>query len=492
MTAPRFVTSDKFGAPGVYIKEVPPPATVQGETLNMIGIGGVCVKGPVDQVVEVTSYGRFKAIFGGRDHGAGGSIVGEIWKALINKPFSKLAIVRVAPAAGVPASKSLLQTATPVLSVAAASKGTWGNNIRVDVEAATDGTATKFNLRATWLDQVQLWENLNINSTDNNLAQVMGNDPANLVTATKLANGRPDNIALQALDGVAGTDGAIADSDFTAAGKAIELLANYKGIKAVFIAGRSNSAIKASLVTKAGANHDRDFLACPDASNTTIAAAKTERAGLTGAKDRMTYCFNHPTTLDPETAETITVEPHSWMAAILSQTDDDVHPAAARNIPFLAGITGLSFPSLALADYDDLSLDGIAALENDEGYKFNDAPQVNRTQLPYRLMKDFILRSVAPFVKSDINEANTQSRRDARKGGVSAWLLGLFRQERYVGATPDGKPGFVYDPESLNTQIERDNGVQKDLMRVKLVPFNRWIQLVSEMGTTVKFTMTDL
>jgi hypothetical protein len=517
MPAPRFVTSNVFGAPGVYIQEVTPTPPVRGLINNVVAIVGVCARGPIGRGVEITGYARFVEVYGERDYGAGGSIVSEVWKALLNKPFGKIVVFRTAAAAAVKASFTL-ETAvggggTAVLRVDASSVGVWGNTVRWKVGAATDGNANHFNLDIRYLSRRKLYENLDISATGNdNTAVVIGDDDGNLVTLTKLADGRPSN-SVASTDGadtdgftflgqtvaaytsVAGTDGSIADSDFTVASGPMEQANGYKGVGICFVAGRSNSAIKTKINTLAAAANDRVWLACADASTTSMASAITD-AGTIRNK-RIVYCFNHPVTQDPSTAAKITVEPTSWMASDLSQTDPDIHPGDADNRDRKAGIISLTLESLTAADYDSLDAAGISALERDEEGKFTwvsgvttDLSAANK-QIDLRRMKDFFNAGIAAFLKNSVYKGNTRSKRANDRSAILGFLRGLAKQERFVAVDDAGNAQCQVQNElDVNTQADRDAGLQKTLVRIKTIPKVLVALLVTQIGPDV--TITDV
>jgi hypothetical protein len=479
----------------VYIQERATPRVIQGLANNLIGITGTTIKGPVDEVVLVDTFGEFLEIFGGRDYGsAGEAVVSEVWRALVNRAFGPLAIVRAAAAAAATAEADFVDTATPVINIAATSPGAWGAGITVTIADATDGNADHFNLTVNWNGQQAIYRNLDISTGNNNLASVIGDfasDRGLLIVATKLADGRPDNAADQALDDTTGADGSIADADFTGTDGPLEKIATYRnpttglGCKAVFVAGQSTSAIKAKMNTLATASSDRVFLACPDDETVTKSAAVTEVQGLT-RDDRLVYVYNHYRTLDPETATLMWVEPHGLMASILSQRDDDIHPGDADNASFASGVIGLAFPGFSAADYDTFTAEGIAALERTpDGFVFADAPSTDRSQLAYRLMKDYIIRSLAALASDDVKKANTPTRRIKRKGDYDAFLGGLADAQRFVDVATDGTQQFRTDLEILNTPTSRATGLQRDLVQVRLVPFALWLKLEVEIGTTV-------
>lgn len=515
MPAPRFVTSDTFGAPGVYIRERTPAPIVRGIQNNVVGIAGVCVRGPVDRGVVVTSEARFKEVFGARDYGAGGAFIGEVWKFLLNKPFGRLVVIRAAAAAAVKASFTLETAAggagTAVLRIDASSPGVWGNDVQFKVSAASNGVSTSFNLTLKYLGKVVTYQNLSITGTEDNTLTVLGDDDANLVTLTKLAGGRPVNNAA-ATDGgdalgfvnlgetvvdfvsVAGAEGAIADTDFTAANRALSVLANYKGIGIAAVAGRSNSVIKAAILAKAAANNDRLFLVCPDASNTAQATAITELGTL--RDDRVVYCFNYPTTLDPDTATTITVEPHAWMAAILSQTDADVHPGVIDTKAMLAGITGLTFENLEAGDYDLLDEAGINALERHAqgGFLFVSGVTTdltdNNAQIDGRRTKDFLISGIANRLEDDVKKPNTKTRRIRSRAAVVGFATDLAKQERFVAQLPGSTaPAIdIRNDESVNSPGDIAIGIQRMLARIQTIPQGLVLVLDIEVGTTVQIT----
>lgn len=493
MPGPQFVTTDNFTHAGLYIKERNPPATVRGATnQGVVGIAGACVKGPVDKLVEINSEQRFLEVFGGRDGGGGGALEGEVWKALLNKPFGKLFVVRAAAAAATTAEKDFNDGATPVINIAANSPGDHGNDVRITIQDATDGDANHFDLIATWNDRRQHFKNLDISAGQDNLASVIGTDDGNLVTATKLADGRPDNASDQALDDTTASDGSIADSDFTGTDGPIELLNGSTDVKVALVAGQSSSAVKAKINTEAAAAVDKLWLVCPDDDTVTASAAETEVGGLT-RDDRLVYCFNHPYTLDPDTAAEIVTEPHAWMASAISQLDPDQHPGSKQTRAFLAGITRLTYTNISPTQYGDFRAAGISALEKRAGYQFVDAVTTDLTpgleEIARRRMADFLVESIADFLAGSVKEPNTQSRRLGNKAAIETFLRGLWRQERYVDFAEDGEsPGFVVDIESLNTAAQRAAGVEKILVRVKLIGFMIFLVLETEIGFSVKVT----
>lgn len=506
MTAPFFTNNDAdiTQLEGLYIQERNPPAIVQGVALNAVAVCGECVRGPVNVVVTITSAGRFKEVFGGRDktaNGTGGTILGKVHQSLINKPFGTLYVVRAAAAAAVSASFTLETAAggagTAVLRVDAANRGTWGNDVLVKVSAATDGDANKFNLSVRYLGNDTIYQNLNIQTGFDNTLTVVGTDNGNLITLAKLASGRPVNNAASTDGGdaegfinlgetvasfvsVAGTDGTIADSDFTGTSGPLELVAAKKGVAIVYVAERMATAIKDKVELLAAAAVDRIFLVGPNDETVLTAAAITDVA--LQRSDRIIYCYNHAYTRDPDTATEILTRPESWMASILAKTDVDIHPGEEDTKVFTAGITRLYYTALARADYILLKAAGIATLEDDEGITFvsgvTSSLTSGKTEITRRRMTDFIQLSLAAELKYSVKKKNTVSRRRANAALIQGFLKDLQKQERVV-------EDYLVDTEKLNTVIGRAAGTEKVLLRVKLLGHILSLSLVTEIGTSV-------
>jgi hypothetical protein len=517
MPAPRYVTSDAFGAPGIYIRELNPSRPIRATVAGKRGVVGQCVRGPVGLPIEITSYGRFAEVFGERDHGTGGAIVGEVWKSLINRPFSPMVVIRAAAAAAVVASFTLETAAggggTAVLRVDATSPGIWGNDVRVKVSAASDGNANHFNLEVRYLARRVLYQNLDISSTNDNLSLVVAADDGNLVVLTKLAAGRPVNNAatvdgadsegfinlgetVASFTSVAGTDGSIADSDFTGTGGPMEVVNGYKGIGVRYVAGRSNAAIKAKILTLCASLNEGLWLACPDASNTAKATAITEAGTL--RHKRLGYEFNHPITLDPNTAQPITVEPHTWMASDLMQLDPDGHPGVEEAADFKVGIIGLTFEGLQPGDYDELDAAGINALERDEEGRIAWVSGVttslvnNDRQIDGRRTKDYLISGIVSRLKGSKYKPNTAARRESDRATVLGWLTSLARSQRFVDQADSGAArASVANGSDVNTRAGQAAGTQKMLVRAALIPMNIVLNLLMEVGTDVTFTELD-
>jgi hypothetical protein len=467
---------------GVYIRERKPPAVVAGANFYATAICGECVRGPVDKVVQITSPSRFEEVFGGRDrtlNGTGGAIVGKVWQSLLNKKFGRLYVVRAAAAAAAKATKTFADaTPTNIIRVDAANPGLWGNDVTIDIAAATDGNANHFNLTVNYLGRKITYKNLDCSGTNDNTLQTIGSDDANLVTITKLAAGRPSNVSASAL--TSGTEGSIANSDFTATGRGINLLTNLKDVGARFVAGRSNSTMKAAILTLAASTYNGFWLVCPDDETVLHGAFETEVASY--RHERIIPCYNHPYTLDLQTASEVVTEPTAWMASILSQVDIDVHPGDPDNRPLLAGITRLSFESLVREDYIALREAGASALEKDDGFLFVSARVSDLTpgkeEVTWRRQSDYLNIGAGRFLKGFAKKPKTDTITKLAIGELISFLGGLKDAERVV-------------KDFAVREVDAPVGVFKIYWQVKLIDFALSVELEAEVGTAVKIQQVN-
>jgi hypothetical protein len=515
MTSPLFTTNDAdfVKLEGVYIKETNPPAGVTEASLNTVGVFGKTLKGP-DTPVVITSESRFVEVFGGGY--LNGVRVNDVWTSLLNKGFSQLVVCRARAAAAVKASFTVETAAggagTAIARIDASSVGTWGNNVRFKVEAASNGVSTQWNLRV--IDdntgRSYLYENINTGTGADNTAEIFGTDPGRIIDVVKLASGRPNN-NVAATDGadadgyvnlgetvaaftsVAGTDGSIADSDYTGTAKPLQLIAGYPGVAVVYCAEYMSDTIKAAMEVSAAATSDRMFIIGSDSSSVSYTDAITDVADY--PSDRIIYTFNHCYTIDPETASEIATSPSSWMACILANTDVDIHPGEEDTKRYLAGITRLHWPSLVRGDYELLRAAGIAALEIDLGSPVfvsgvTTSREAGKREITRRRMADFLQLSAAYSLRFHVKKKNTPERRRAIASVLKGWLSNLARAGRVVDRDDSGNGLFQIDTEILNNPTDRANGIERILMRVRLVGHMLHVVLQTEIGTGVDFSVT--
>jgi uncharacterized protein len=131
--------------PGVYIEEVPSGVhTISGVATSIAAFVGYTSRGPVDQAKRILNFADFQRQFG--DLSPESEIAYAVQQFFLNGGSSAY-VVRVAQGA-VEASVAIEDIGgNPSLAVSAASKGEWGNNLRIDIDYATANPDSTFNLR---------------------------------------------------------------------------------------------------------------------------------------------------------------------------------------------------------------------------------------------------------------------------------------------------------------------------------------------------------
>ncbi|MBO9205490.1 MULTISPECIES: phage tail sheath family protein [Niastella] len=133
--------------PGVYIEEIPSGVrTITGVATSITAFIGTAIRGELDKAVTITSFADFERLFGGLWVK---SLMSYAVKDFYSNGGSKAVIVRIAKNAA-KASIDLPAEGSPpdVLTLEAASEGSWGNHLQVSVNHKTKAPAdaTLFNL----------------------------------------------------------------------------------------------------------------------------------------------------------------------------------------------------------------------------------------------------------------------------------------------------------------------------------------------------------
>lgn len=471
--------------PGVYVWEVDPPGFIVGDGSRKVGIAGATVRGPVDQPVDVTEFARFTEIFGGRAVPGTSTSANEVREFLLGKPFASFTVVRACAADATTAEADFPDAVpAPIVNIAATSPGAWGAALTGTVEAATDGDANHWDLVIKEAGvEVERHRNLDTSGTNDNLAQVIGDDLGNRVVVTKLAPGRPADVVDKALSDTAGSDGAIVDTDYTAAGRAIEQLRNYEGLRLCAVAELSTDPVKASILAAAEAANDRIWLMW----NGDHGAAQADViADVDGYRSqRVIYTYNSPFIIDPDTAAEIQVPPHSFMAATLHGTDVDIDPIQATNKAFLKAIQRLERDSITREDFIALKQAGICTIEKRKGYRWAEGVLTDRTpgkdRITRRRSVDELVLAVADRLEDMEGRKNTLTNRIMIGSEIVAYSQDLRDAERII-------EDFVVDQTSQNTEAQREKGLEVIFWQIKLIGHMRAIVLKVEAGETVRIT----
>lgn len=130
-------------APGVYVNETPEGLhAISGVATSNTAFVGVFERGPLNKATRVTSFSEFERVFGGVFAPSEASYA--VWHYFLNGG-SVAFIVRVAAGAHAAATVNLPTTRTDgtgIMTVDAASDGSWGNTLRIGIAHGGAGSTT--------------------------------------------------------------------------------------------------------------------------------------------------------------------------------------------------------------------------------------------------------------------------------------------------------------------------------------------------------------
>ncbi len=270
--------------------------------------------------------------------------------------------------------------ADETLKVDAISDGTWGNDLRIEIAAATSGVATEFNLlvkSSTGL-VYEIWANLSMVDGSTRYVETILNNPATgstyiRVTDMDSASTPPDDmpeVGTFAL--TTGADGLVGlvDADFLgskAGGTGLWRLKNVTNYTLLSIPGRTASAIQNGIVTFLAAREDVFALGILDPPASTTATAMVtyvkSTIALYNVSDKVCIFWPRIKVANPSKAlygadDTITVPPCGHVAGVFARTDNlpgGVYQAGAGTVlGRITGATALELEEVKQMDKRDI------------------------------------------------------------------------------------------------------------------------------------------
>ena len=487
---------------GLYVAQQKQEGQITGANVNTVGLFGTAVRGPTTPQV-CSDPSDFLALYGGRDNGGGGAITGGMWKALLNRKFSwPMVTNRVAASAAVAASVTLAtSTPTNVLTVTATSVGTWANNasgtgVSVTVSDASDADANHFNLTVKYGGQQVVYKNLDIHASGvDNTSTVVGTSPYSWITLTKIASGRPVNAADSPL--ASGTDGTVVLADYESAFDAVAATAGVRIVACtdVVVDESNTKALAGYIAGKAGGFPLSTFCVWDGANNTYSdeISEKPAAGALPVPLENIVWCYNASSTAD-NTGTMVETGCHLDMASILSMTDVAIHPGDESNKEILAGRKKLANESLTRGALIALRAAGISTLEKvDGGFLFHSAVASNSTggigddtsvEVADVRRRQWLIESIAKSIRHDVKKPATASRR----AGIIAKCNAFCREDQkaeHVVAPDDKKLGPAFQFQFVETPQERARNIAKLMSKIRILPYNLTIVLMTDIGTGV-------
>lgn len=462
---------------GVYIDDTAPPPSVVGVASGTAILVGQFERGSAN-IQSVGSPGQLFELYG-NNLGYSGNV------ALQNKKFGLLKIARVIAASGAAnATKNFQSSSTTRITFTALWKGAYGNNIFVTI-AAGSSQGSKYtihdgNPNAVWPDEV--YDNVLITAVGSTFAA------SNLITATVVSTAaEPSTASATAL--ASGSDGSVADTDYQAA---IQGQCQSDGVGNILFLDAYNSTRAGYVKASMAATTDKMGIVC-GASGDSVATAVSAVASLRDTDGRIIYSF--PYVFTTIAGVSTNVNGASFYASLLSQISPKIDPAYAANAQYLSGIDSLEL-SLQRSDYINLVSAGISAFEvdSDLGIKIKSGvvtqiSDSSKIMIFRRRMADFLIQSVAKFLKNYQNAPNSLDNRKFAGGAIQSFnrsleLEGLVPKDAEV----QGGKASIVDFTSLNTDDSIAAGYFKIIWKRRIYSSMRYIVLQTQIGESVVVT----
>lgn len=461
---------------GIVVDESAPAPNVQGAATNIAILIGQFQRGP--HTLEVAgSIGEINEVYGRSSHSG--------YKALRNKKFGRLKIVRVECASSAKATKTFIKDDSPdvdIISFTAKYKGVYGNSIYVTIAAgSTSGKKYTIEDRSSLaVLPTEVYDNVVITAVGTRFSESKLVDVAVIATSSE-----PDNAAATAL--ASGSDGSVADADYQTAIAKCEV----EGAGNFLFLDSYNDTKNGYLETHAAATQDK-MVIMAGAEGDSVSTALTDVADYRDADGRIIYAYPWVQTDFDGTLEF--QSPASWVASVLSQTSPSVDPSYAKNTQYLGGIVGLKL-SITRANYISLKDGGIMAFEYDAdiGYKIKSGivtqiADSSKVTVLRRRMADYLTASASRFLKNYQGAVNSKDNRTAVKGALLAFIdsqerLGLLPKDNEL---TNGAKAKLVDTESANTNNSIGQGFFIVIWKQRIYSSMRYIVVRAQIGETVE------
>jgi len=482
--------NDWLQVDGVYISEQTPPGRVIGKGTGIVGLVGQFERGPVNEIVAVGSTKQLVDTFGGFG-GIAGPVAGYPgYLALLNKPFSSLRIVRVAPTGLTLATKNLLDSIAGIaVRVDANSKGVWGNEVSIEVAAPSDAAAGDFDLVVRYRGAVERHRN-------RKLTALPAAGASAYVTFTKVGAAVPIVAAAAAL--AAGADGTAADADYTDSGGSqigVRLFEAENDDTNILLADRHTAAVNNALLQHVELTKNKTAI-ISGVLGQTVAAAITDVSSY--RSDRIIYA-PYGKTYVAEAGGVVTLAGDSFIASSAQRLDVIEDIAGESKAGHYAGLVGLEWENLTRDEYIRLEHAGIASFIRDADVGYFVRSGVNTSldsalnMVFRRRATDYIQESIAQRLKFFGNKVNKRLHHLAMKAEVENFLTRmqidgrLPTAEDLKGRNFQGQPlmPFLVDIDSGNTQDSLAGGLFKMILKVTLYSSMRYIVLETIIGQGV-------
>lgn len=457
--------------PGVYVEEVPSGVRpIEGVGTSTAAFIGVSEKGPVGKAVFVTSWTQFATKFG---EFIADSYLAYAVLQFFNNGGKKCYIVRVTDGAHATAQVNIPDSdAATTMVVSASSPGDWANDIDIVVEPAGSEEPDEFKLRVVRSNEtLEAFDNLSINSSDNNYFIGQINEVSNYITVTDDAasSNRPANDTYHL---AAGADGGTPD-DSHYEGSALtktgfHVLDDKNDVNIIAVPGITSNAVIGKGFSYCSGRKDCFFVGdVPYASDTPDEARTFVRSTLTTKNSYGAVYYPWIKATDPiGTGKNPTKElpPSGFVAGMYARIDGTrgIWKAPAGTEAGIAGALGLTY-NVTDTEQDTLNPIAVNCIRSFPGSGIviwgarTLSPDAEWRYVPVRRYAIFLEQSIYYGTQWAVFEPNDEDLWASLRMNIRAFMMGQFREGALQGSTPSDA-FYVKCDADLNPQSEIDAG----------------------------------
>lgn len=450
--------------PGLYMREVPASAPVQGASTSTVGFVGTAPKGQVSKPALITSWNQFVKEFGSFD---ADSYLAYAVRGFFENGGSRCYVVRAVKYTGSNKASAIATTdlsdsgTAIVINVSAKSDGVWGNDIAVEI--TTGSVATNFNVFIRYKGAVvETYRNVSLDDVEETVGV------SEYVKFVVVGNAVPAPVSkslVGGLDGIAN----MTDSDYIgdpAIKNGLCALDNVK-VNIVAVPGITTIPVLKGIITYAEGRKDCfGILDVPMSSTVTgVRTFVKTTANLASEYAGVYYPWikvNDPIGLGKSPLKTIPPSGHIAGAYARTDANSGVWKAPAGTDVQLRGAVGLEY-ELSDGEQGILNPENINCIRSFEGdgicvwgartlsggqYKYIN---VRRTVL-------FVENSLMSSMRWTVFRPNNETLWDAISSNVDSFLASLWAQGAFKGAN-SAAAYFVKCDADINTPDVVEQGM---------------------------------
>ena len=460
---------------GVIISESNPPVAPQRASANSVILVGDFERGPANDPERVASIEEVAKKYGNPQEN-GLSLYGGN-KALRLKAWpDSLYVVRAVASDAQAATVTQTVATKDLVTLTALSKGAWGNGIEVVIADGSNANTKKITIVEG--DSQEVYDNLEIaGKSDAELEAIFKDSKLVKVTGAH-ANDEPENATLNL---AAGDDGTLDATDYKSAIEASNI--NVRG--KIYFTDDQSAAVKTALANFVKSERDGIAVVGTDDASVSVDDAITQADLLQDQEGRVIYVYNH---IKFPVLGTIQLEtPVFLTASLLGLTPPNLSLAAAANRVLTQTAVGVN-TRLSRADFIKLRDGGICGYEDDQdlGVRMRSAVTGNtQWSINRRRMSDFLISSLARYLKNFQNEPNSLPNRASIRAAIRGFDDGLVRDGILPSDADAGTTVLKIETEGTSTPEEQAQGIQKIIYQRRIFAEMKFIVLQAQIGESV-------